>query len=174
MDPITQRAYEVLDRLNDPERTAADHAHAIEREQQIAAGTYREWQLPDEAQPVQAQEVPDIVYKTYDPNEPHVASASQPAQQQIPDLPPAVMARWDDWFDRRFRQCLINQFERDAFLSQIFGEALSIVRSEAREDFAKVRDEFNREIGSLRVDFTLQTAVAKGEIAQLKGKADAA
>jgi hypothetical protein len=69
--------------------------------------------------------VPHVIYKTYE--------TPPPRQQQINDLDPAVQARWDAWFDARFKQCLFDQFEEDAFLDQIFAEAASITREQVRE-----------------------------------------
>jgi hypothetical protein len=80
-------------------------------------------------------------------------------QQRINDLDLAVQARWDAWFDSRF----------DKRMDRIFADA--IVSTYVHEHIAKVREE----IGSLRADFTLQNAVAKGEIAQLgQDKSDVA
>jgi hypothetical protein len=47
------------------------------------------------------------------------------------------------------------------------GEAIGMIRKQLREEFAA-------EIASLRADLTVQTGIARDEIAQIKGKADAA
>ena len=163
MHPSIARAYEILDRLNDPERIERERRERAELDRQYATGERREWQ--------------GLVHKREASGLPSHEQAKVKAwmahqQQQINDLDPAVQARWDDWFDRRFKQRLIDQFEGEALLNQIFAETFSIVRDGMRAELTKLRDEFNREIGSLRADFTLQKAIAKGEIAQLVTKQD--
>ena len=70
----------------------------------------------------------------------------------------ATEEKWNRWCDDRIRSVFAKY---DVALSEDLDEALSAIKKE-------LRDEFNSAIGSLRADLTVQTAVAKGEIAEIK------
>lgn len=67
----------------------------------------------------------------------------------------ATQARWDAWCDDR-----IEKMMRDVY-QEVIGFALSEIRKQ-------LRDKFNRELGQLRADLTVQSAGARGKIAEIK------
>ncbi len=66
---------------------------------------------------------------------------------------------------RRTSPALCKRTWSERILVPAVGEALGLIRKQLREEFAA-------EIASLRTDVTVQ-ATGRGEIAQIKGKADA-
>jgi hypothetical protein len=97
--------------------------------------------------------VDDVVYKTIE----------QPAQarpvtstQQINDLDPAVQARWDAWFDARFKERLLDALDEE------IGEEF-VHFDEGHEALEKIR----ADIATLRAEFTTLQAVVKGDVAPL-------
>lgn len=104
----------------------------------------------------------ELVYKTYEPQ-------SVQQQEQIADLSPAVQKHWDDWADAR-----IAKFMHDVVMDATAEFVSEYVFQRLKEETTKLRNEFAEQLGQLRADMSIQVGVAKGEITQIKGKADAA
>ena len=104
-----------------------------------------------------------VIYKTYE--------TPPPRQQQINDLDPAVQARWDAWFDARFRKSLIDQFqerlmdqlEDGALLHGMLLEVLCMLRKEIDEVSVQAR----KEIDGLHAEIKTLQAVVRGEATPL-------
>jgi hypothetical protein len=89
-----------------------------------------------------------------------------PVQQQGMD--PVTEEKWNRWCEAHIAKALADAPTFTPAQIEVMGQIVSELRKQ-------LRDEFNRELGSLRADLTLATALAKGEISQLKkGKTDAA
>ncbi len=76
---------------------------------------------------------------------------------------PDQQRQWDDWVRAHIANALAEHRE---LLTEAMGEALSTIRKQ-------LRDEFAAEIAALRLHLTVQTSIARGEIAQI-GKTNAA
>ena len=74
-----------------------------------------------------------VAGKRYDPEEDRVAVAARGD------------AAWNEWFEKRFEQCLIAQLEKGAFLDGIFAEVFSILRKEMTDERKKWRREISVE-----------------------------
>jgi hypothetical protein len=100
--------------------------------------------------------------------------------QQPQQSAPAVMDKatsdaWNKWMSDYVKEYVHHKFEiySEAALDGI-GEAFSLFRAEERKLVAEEIQKLREEIGQLRAEMTLATGIQRGEIAQLKGKADAA
>jgi hypothetical protein len=101
-----------------------------------------------------AREQPAIVRKTFNPDEPRMSAAQQ--------------APWDDWVRAHIERAI--EEHDDALIDAIAGHVLEVVREQVGE-LSRTLDE---KLGQLRAELTLQGAISRGEIAQLKTKTDAA
>jgi hypothetical protein len=91
-----------------------------------------------------------LIYKT----------TEQPPPGQ-PTMDAATEERWNAWCDAR-----IEKMMHDVFKDAIVEFVGDYVHRHLKP--------MHEEIAALRADLTVQTAIARGEIAQIKGKADAA
>lgn len=99
---------------------------------------------------------PDPIYKT---------TAEQPSAAARMDA--ATEARWNEWCQAHIQRALAVQPLFSKAQKLVIADVISRLRAEWRREIAEA-------VGSLRADLTVQTAIAKGEIAEIKGKRDAA
>lgn len=74
---------------------------------------------------------------------------------------------WHRWCEAKIARALAAQplfFEAQA---DVIAETISLLRAELRREFVE-------QLAELRADLAVQTGIARGEIKQLRGKADAA
>ena len=101
----------------------------------------------------------ELVYK--------ILERPTPQQQSATMMDAATEARWNEWAQAHVQRALAAQPLFSKAQVAAIGQAISMLRKE-------MRDEFAAEIASLRADMMVQAGIARGEIAQIKGKADAA
>ena len=88
----------------------------------------------------------DVVYKSHNSQEDRVAAAARND------------AKWHEWFNAKFKQCLIDEIDDEkSFLHGIFAETISLLRAEIDQLAAEIR--------------TLK-GVARGEVAMIRKKDD--
>src|SRR3974377_2126225 len=70
----------------------------------------------------------DVIYKSHNPQEDRVAAAARND------------AKWHEWFNAKFKQCLIDEIDDEkSFLHGIFAETISLLRAEIDQLAAEIR-----------------------------------
>jgi hypothetical protein len=92
----------------------------------------------------------------------------QPAEPVVPVLSGTALERWNSWCDRRV-ETAIDKFDEDlAGIHNRSVEEVNQIVAELDSEIASLRDE----IAGLRTDLAVTSAIARGEIKELKAKAN--
>jgi hypothetical protein len=112
-----------------------------------------EWLHGREQLKKRSGEASGLIFKTHEP-------AARPTQQRSATMDSATAAKWTEWVQAHIRNAFAEHNEQ---LTEAMGEVISEIRHELRK-------EFTEQVGALRTELTISSAIAKGEIAQLKAE----
>jgi hypothetical protein len=152
--------------MDDDTRRMLAEAYALDDE---VKREHERWQRDYQRrlQQLKQRSAPDelVVYKTHYP----------PARQQhstTTTMDPATSDAWNRWMSDYVRAHVEHRLKKySEDLVDAVGEAMSTyVHERLSAETTKLREEFNRELGSLRADMTIDRAIKRGEVSQLHGE----
>jgi hypothetical protein len=131
------------------------YAHCDETDRQCAKLEARCAELQRRARPHAADS--DVIHKSYTPT----------TQQSAAAMSAESEAAWNRWAEVHIQRAFDKQPPFTKVQKQIIAQVISLMRQQWRAEISEA-------VGSLRADVTMQSAISKGELAELKGKRDAA
>jgi hypothetical protein len=117
---------------------------------------YEAWQA--KCAELKKRQAGELVYKT-------IEQSIQP--RAVVKMDPQTDAAWNAWAQSVVRHELAAQPLFSKAQKEVIAEVISRLRAEWRREISEA-------VGSLRADMTVQNAISKGEIAEIKSKRDAA